>query len=73
VPVKISDGQVANRSGYVSDGIHLAGDATCAASGGTGGEGAKHWLATLAKLRNHRAADVCIVACAGPSCLTEGS
>jgi hypothetical protein len=35
------------------------------------GEGAKQWLTTLAELRNHGIADVCIVGCYGRKGLPE--
>jgi putative transposase len=38
---------------------------------GTGGEGAKHWMACLAELRNRGVADVCILACDGLKGLPE--
>jgi putative transposase len=64
--VKIRDGAVANRPVYVAVGINLAGERDVLGLWvGTGGEGAKHWLATLAELRNRGVADVCIVACDG--------
>jgi len=38
---------------------------------GSGGEGAKQWMATLAELRNRGVDDVCIVACDGLKGLPE--
>jgi transposase-like protein len=72
IHVKIRDGQVANRPVYVAVGINLAGERDVLGLWvGTGGEGAKQWLATLAELRNRGVADVCIVACDGLKGLPE--
>jgi transposase-like protein len=66
IHVKIRDGAVANRPVYVAVGINLAGERDVLGLWvGTGGEGAKQWMATLAELRNRGVADVCIVACDG--------
>jgi putative transposase len=66
IHVKIRDGAVANRPVYVAVGINLAGERDVLGLWvGTGGEGAKQWLSTLAELRNRGIADVCIVACDG--------
>ncbi len=70
--VKIRDGQVANRPVYVAVGVNLAGERDVLGMWvGTGGEGAKHWMACLAELRNRGVADVCIVACDGLKGLPE--
>ena len=51
---------------YVAVGINLAGERDVLGMWvGTGGEGAKQWMATLAELRNRGVADVFIVACDG--------
>ena len=64
--VKIRDGQVANRPVYVALGINCEGERDVLGLwAGTGGEGAKAWMATLAELRNRGVEDVCIVACDG--------
>jgi putative transposase len=64
--VKIRDGQVANRPVYVALGINCQGERDVLGLwAGTGGEGAKAWMATLAELRNRGVEDVCIVACDG--------
>jgi putative transposase len=64
--VKIREGQVANRPVYVAVGINLAGERDVLGLWvGTGGEGAKAWMATLAELRNRGVQDVCMVACDG--------
>ncbi len=66
IVVKIREGQVANRPVYVAVGINLAGERDVLGLWvGTGGEGAKAWMATLAELRNRGVEDVCIVACDG--------
>ena len=70
--VKIRDGSVANRPVYVALGINCAGERDVLGLwAGTGGEGAKAWMATLAELRNRGVEDVCIVACDGLKGLPE--
>jgi putative transposase len=74
--VKIRDGQVANRPVYVALGINCHGERDVLGLwAGTGGEGAKAWMTTLAELRNRGVEDVCIVACDGlkglPEAITE--
>jgi putative transposase len=70
--VKIREGAVANRPVYVAVGINLAGERDVLGMWvGTGGEGAKHWMACLAELRNRGVADVMIVACDGLKGLPE--
>jgi putative transposase len=72
IHVKIRDGAVANRPVYIAVGINLAGERDVLGMWvGTGGEGAKHWMACLAELRNRGIADVCIVACDGLKGLPE--
>jgi putative transposase len=73
IHVKIRDGAVANRPVYVAVGINLAGERDVLGLWvGTGGEGAKQWMATLAELRNRGVADVCIVpATASKGCPTR--
>lgn len=66
IHVKIREGQVANRPVYVAVGINLAGERDVLGMWvGTGGEGAKQWLATLAELRNGGVEDVFIACCDG--------
>lgn len=72
IHVKIRDGQVANRPSYVVLGINCEGERDVLGLWvGTGGEGAKHWMAVLTELRNRGVADVCIVACDGLKGLPE--
>jgi putative transposase len=52
-PVLVRDGQVANRPIYAAIGVSLAGDKDVLGLwAGTGGEGAKFWMAVLTDLRN---------------------
>jgi putative transposase len=70
--VKIRDGSVANRPVYVALGINCHGERDVLGLwAGTGGEGAKAWMAILAELRNRGVEDVCIVACDGLKGLPE--
>ena len=70
--VKIRDGQVANRPVYVALGINCAGERDVLGLwAGTGGEGAKAWMAILAELRNRGVEDACIVCCDGLKGLPE--
>jgi putative transposase len=72
IHVKIRDGQVTNRPIYVVLGINCAGERDVLGLWvGTGGEGAKHWMAVLTELRNRGVADVCIAACDGLKGLPE--
>jgi putative transposase len=65
ITVKIGEAQVANRP-YMSVGVNLAGERDLLDMWvGTGGEGAKQWMALLAELRNRGVKDVCIGACDG--------
>jgi transposase-like protein len=69
---KIRDGAVANRPVYIAVGVNLAGERDVQGMWvGTGGEGAKHWMACLSELRNRGVADVMIVACDGPKGLPD--
>ena len=53
IVVKVRDGQVANRPVYAAIGVTLAGEKDILGLwAGTGGEGAKFWLAVLTDLRN---------------------
>ena len=52
IVVKVRDGQVANRPFYAAIGVTLAGDHDILGLwAGTGGEGAKFWMAVLTDLR----------------------
>jgi putative transposase len=58
VVVKISDGQVANRPIYAAIGVTLTGDKDILGLwAGTGGEGAKFWMAVLTDLKNRGVRD----------------
>jgi transposase-like protein len=64
--VKIRDGQVANRPIYTAIGVTVDGQREILGLwAGTGGEGAKYWLAVLTEIKNRGADDVCIVCCDG--------
>ena len=64
--VKVRDGQVANRPIYAVIGVTLAGEKDILGLwAGTGGEGAKFWLAVLTDLRNRGVKDVFFVVCDG--------
>jgi putative transposase len=66
IVVKIRDGAVANRPVYIAVGVSLDGERDVLGMWvGTGGEGAKHWFATLTELRNRGVADVFLVCCDG--------
>src|SRR5215475_4338844 len=66
VMVKVRDGQVANRPIYAAIGVTLAGEKDILGLwAGTGGEGAKFWLAVLTDLRNRGIRDVFFVVCDG--------
>jgi transposase-like protein len=53
IVVKVRDGQVANRPFYAAIGVNLAGERDILGLwAGTGGEGAKFWMAVLTDLRN---------------------
>jgi putative transposase len=70
--VKIRDGAVANRPVYVVVGITIDGQRDVIGMWvGTGGEGAKQWLAYLTELRNRGVADVLIVCSDGLRGLSE--
>ena len=70
--VKIRDGVVANRPVYLAIGIDCEGaKQVLGLWAGTGGEGAKAWMAILAQLRNRGVEDACIVCCDGLKGLPE--
>lgn len=66
IVVKIRDGAVANRPIYVVMGVNMDGERDVLGLWvGTGGEGAKHWLAILSELKNRGLQDALIVCCDG--------
>jgi transposase-like protein len=66
IVVKVRDGQVANRPFYAAIGVTLAGERDILGLwAGTGGEGAKFWMAVLTDLKNRSVGDVFFVVCAG--------
>jgi putative transposase len=72
VVVKIRDGQVANRPVYAAIGVTLAGDKDILGLwAGTGGEGAKFWMAVLTDLKNRGIKDTFFVVCDGLKGLPE--
>jgi len=72
IVVKIRDGQVANRPIYAAIGVTLAGEREILGLwAGTGGEGAKFWMAVLTDLRNRGVKDTFFVVCDGLKGLPE--
>jgi transposase-like protein len=72
IVVKIRDQAVANRPIYVVMGISLDGERDVLGLWvGTGGEGAKQWLAILTELKNRGVGDVLICCCDGLRGLPE--
>ena len=72
IVVKVRDGQVANRPVYAAIGVSLAGEKDVLGLwAGTGGEGAKFWMAVLTDLRNRGVKDVFFVVCDGLKGLPE--
>jgi putative transposase len=70
--VKVRDGQVANRPIYAAIGVSLAGDKDVLGLwAGTGGEGAKFWMAVLTDLKNRGVNDVFFLVCDGLKGLPE--
>jgi putative transposase len=66
IVVKVRDGQVANRPFYAAIGVTLDGERDILGLwAGTGGEGAKFWMAVLTDLRNRGVGDVFFVVCDG--------
>jgi putative transposase len=66
IVVKVRDGQVANRPIYAAIGVTLDGDKDVLGLwAGTGGEGAKFWMAVLTDLRNRGVRDVFFLVCDG--------
>ena len=72
IVVKVRDGQVANRPIYAAIGVTLAGEKDILGLwAGTGGEGAKFWMAVLTDLRNRGVRDMFFVVCDGLKGLPE--
>src|SRR5947209_5255383 len=72
IVVKLRDGQVANRPFYAAIGVTLAGERDILGLwAGTGGEGAKFWMAVLTDLKNRGVNDSFFVVCDGLKGLPE--
>jgi putative transposase len=72
IVVKVRDGQVANRPFYAAIGVTLGGERDILGLwAGTGGEGAKFWMAVLTDLRNRGIKDTFFVVCDGLKGLPE--
>jgi transposase-like protein len=72
IVVKVRDGQVANRPIYAAIGVTLAGEKDILGLwAGTGGEGAKFWMAVLTDLKNRGIRDVFFLVCDGLKGLPE--
>jgi putative transposase len=72
IVVKVRDGQVANRPFYAAIGVTLAGERDILGLwAGTGGEGAKFWMAVLTDLRNRGIKDTFFLVCDGLKGLPE--
>lgn len=72
IVVKVRDGSVQNRPVYVAMAVNMEGERDVLGLWvGTGGEGAKHWLAVLSELKNRGVGDVLIVCCDGLKGLPE--
>jgi putative transposase len=72
IMIKVRDGQVANRPVYAAIGVTLDGCKDILGLwAGTGGEGAKFWMAVLTDLRNRGMRDVFFVVCDGLKGLPE--
>jgi putative transposase len=66
IVVKVRDGQVANRPFYAAIGVTLDGERDILGLwAGTGGEGAKFWMAVLTDLKNRGVNDSFFVVCDG--------
>ena len=66
IVVKVRDGQVANRPFYAAIGVSLDGERDILGLwAGTGGEGAKFWMAVLTDLKNRGVNDTFFVVCDG--------
>jgi putative transposase len=72
IVVRVRDGQVANRPFYAAIGVTLAGERDILGLwAGTGGEGAKFWMAVLTDLKNRGVNDTFFVVCDGLRGLPE--
>src|SRR4051812_21507871 len=72
IVVKVRDGQVANRPFYAAIGVTLAGERDILGLwAGSGGEGAKFWMAVLTDLRNRGVRDTFFLVCDGLKGLPE--
>ena len=72
IMVKVRDGQVANRPIYAAIGVSLSGDKDILGLwAGSGGEGAKFWMAVLTDLKNRGVNDVFFLVCDGLKGLPE--
>jgi transposase-like protein len=72
IMVKVRDGQVANRPVYAAIGVTLAGEKDILGLwAGSGGEGAKFWMAVLTDIRNRGTQDVFFLVCDGLKGLPE--
>ncbi len=72
IVAKVRDGQVANRPVYAAIGVSLDGERDILGLwAGTGGEGAKFWMAVLTDIRNRGTRDVFFVVCDGLKGLPE--
>ena len=72
IVVKVRDGQVANRPIYAAIGVTLDGEKDILGLwAGTGGEGAKFWMAVLTDIRNRGVKDVFFLVCDGLKGLPE--
>jgi putative transposase len=72
IVVKVRDGQVANRPVYAAIGVTLEGCKDILGLwAGTGGEGAKFWMAVLTDLKNRGVQDVFFLVCDGLKGLPE--
>jgi putative transposase len=72
IMVKVRDGQVTNRPVYAAIGVTLEGCKDILGLwAGTGGEGAKFWMAVLTDLKNRGVGDVFFLVCDGLKGLPE--
>ena len=72
IVVKVRDGQVANRPVYAAIGVTLEGAKDILGLwAGTGGEGAKFWMAVLTDIKNRGVRDVFFLVCDGLKGLPE--
>jgi transposase-like protein len=72
IVVKVRDGQVANRPLYAAIGVTLEGHKDILGLwAGTGGEGAKFWMAVLTDIKNRGVRDVFFLVCDGLKGLPE--